>query len=306
MTAAVDELALTVVMRSYNDAALLPRTLAALRAQRGVRWKLIVFESASTDGSPAILEAFGPDRMERLEPGSYRSAKVMNRGAAWAGTELIAYLNSDAIMNHDQVLRRLGDAILADERCAGAFAAQTTRPDASALTRLDYHIAFARRHELRGEQAHWLSMVCSMIRRSAWLEQPFDERLTYAEDAVWSSRQRQRGRSIRFVPEASAEHSHEYTWAERYRRDYGDKAALAVLATRAPPGNALTGFALPLAKRCLRDAWRLTRLGRPWTALRLPAYRWPQLLGGWRGARDGWRHWHGAASDRTQPFLRRT
>jgi glycosyltransferase involved in cell wall biosynthesis len=306
LNAPADELAMTVVMRSYNDAALLPRTLAALRAQRGVRWKLIVFESASTDGSPAILEAFGPDRMERLEPGTYRSAAVMNRGAAWADTELIAYLNSDAIMNHDHVLRLLGDTVLADELCVGAFAAQTPRPEASALTRLDYHIAFARRHELGGEEAHWLSMVCSMIRRSAWLDLRFDERLTYAEDAVWSARQRERGRFIRFVPEASVEHSHEYTWAERYRRTYGDKAALAVLATRPPPANAFSGFAVPFAKQCLRDAWLLLRLGRPWAAWRVPAYRWPQLLGAWHGARAGWRHWRGEARDRTQPILRRT
>ena len=36
----------TVVMRSYNDAALLPRTLAALDAQQGVELKLFVYESA--------------------------------------------------------------------------------------------------------------------------------------------------------------------------------------------------------------------------------------------------------------------
>ncbi len=298
------DIAITVVMRCYNDAALLPRTLAALRAQRGVTWKLIVFESASTDASPAILADFGPDRIEHLEPGSYRSARVMNRGAAWATTELIAYLNSDAVMEHDRVLRQLADAILADERCAGAFAAQTVRADASTLTRLEYDVAFARRHELAGDQAHWLSMVCSMIRASAWRDEPFDERLTYAEDAVWSARQRARGRHIRFVPEARAEHSHEYTAAERYRRDYGDKAALAVLATR-PPRGAVGGLVWPFVKRCLRDSWRLCRMNRPFTLWRLPGQRWPQMKGAWHGARDGWRHWHGADARKTQPFLKR-
>ncbi|HYE06769.1 MAG TPA: glycosyltransferase [Planctomycetota bacterium] len=305
MTGAGDgDIPITVVMRCYNDAPLLPRTLTALRAQRGVTWSLIVFESASTDASPSIIADFGPDRIEHLQPGSYRSARVMNRGAAWATTELIAYLNSDAVMEHDRVLRQLADAILADERCAGAFAAQTVRPDASTLTRLDYDVAFARRHELAGDEAHWLSMVCSMIRASAWRDEPFDERLTYAEDAVWSARQRARGRHIRFVPEARAEHSHEYTAAERYRRDYGDKAALAVLATRSPRG-AIGGLLWPFAKRCLRDSWRLCRMGCPSAVLRLPFHRWPQLKGAWHGARDGWRHWHGADAQKTQPFLRR-
>ena len=51
----------TVVMRSYNDADLLPRTLAALDRQVGVLIELIVIESASTDHSLEILEKYGPD-----------------------------------------------------------------------------------------------------------------------------------------------------------------------------------------------------------------------------------------------------
>ena len=46
-------------MRSYNDAALLPRTFAGLDKQRGVDITLIVFESASTDDSPNIIREHG-------------------------------------------------------------------------------------------------------------------------------------------------------------------------------------------------------------------------------------------------------
>ena len=46
----------TVVMRSYNDADLLPRTLAALDRQQGVMIELIVIESASTDNSLEIMK----------------------------------------------------------------------------------------------------------------------------------------------------------------------------------------------------------------------------------------------------------
>ncbi len=296
---------LTVVMRSYNDAPLLPRTLAALKAQEGVAWELIVMESASTDGSPEIFERFGCRHLERLAPGSYRSSRVLNRGVELSPTELVVFLNSDGILGDPHVLRRLAEATLADPRCAGAYARQVARPDAGPMTRLEYHTAFDRRHELT-DAAGAMSLVCSLIRKSAWAVERFDERLTYAEDTVWSTRIQAKGWTVVYVPEAGAEHSHEYTWAERHRRQFGDHAALAVLATTPPPADVLRGVVIPWAKRCLRDTWRLTKRGEPWHAWRLPLHHWPLQLGKWHGATAGWAHFQDPATrDQTQPFLKR-
>ena len=60
--------------------------------------RVAVFESASTDGSKEILERHGYARIEHLEPGTYHSATVLNRGTEQADTELVAYVNSDASM----------------------------------------------------------------------------------------------------------------------------------------------------------------------------------------------------------------
>lgn len=295
-----DSYPVTVVMRSYNDAALLPHTLGALDAQRGVSIRLFVFESASTDGSKEIFERHGYDRIVHLEPGTYHSATVLNQGTEWAETELVAYLNSDAILMGPDVLRQLADAILSEDRCAGAFCKQIARPDASPMTRLDYFIAFENRREL-GSFADKMSLVCSMVRRSAWLENPFDAALTYAEDYVWSHRAQARGWTLRYVPTAVVEHSHNYGPGELYRRHFGDSAALAAIRSERPGRTALTGLWLPWAKRCLRDTWRLARMGALEHAWRLPSYRFPMLLGEWHGASAGWRHFREEGRTDPQP-----
>jgi rhamnosyltransferase len=141
-----------------------------------------------------------------------------------------------------------------------------------------------------------MTLVCSMIRREAWLEIPFDRAVTFAEDAIWSHQIAERGWSIHYVPEAVAEHSHNYTARQRYVRAYGDAAALARIADAPPPADTLRGFFLPLARRCLRDSLRLIQLGMPAAVLRLPFHRWPQLRGEWHGARDGYRHFHNKTS----------
>ncbi len=296
---------ITVVLRSYNDARLLPQTLGSLDAQENVDVRLFVFESASTDGSKEILERHGYDRIVHLAPGTYHSATVLNQGTEWADTELVAYVNSDAIMMSRHVLARLARAILGSERCAGAFSRQIARPDANVLTRLDYFTAFENRHELGAFASH-MSLVCSMVRKSVWREVPFDAGLTFAEDYVWSHRVMERGYRLCYVPEAVVEHSHNYAPEELYRRHFGDSAALATVRTSAPEPTALRGFWIPWVRRCAHDTWRLARMRRLDAAWRLPRYRYPALLGEWRGALAGWRHFREQKRTDPQPVASKT
>ena len=301
-----DNIPVTVVMRSYNDAALLPRTLAALDSQQGIDLTLFVYESASTDGSKQIFETHGYDYIRHLEPGEYRSSNVLNDGTERSRDELVAYVNSDAVMTEPMTLRRLADAILADEKVCGAFARQTVRADADPMTHVDYHVAFDRRHELGGPAASWMSLVCSMVRRSALIENRFDGTLTFAEDAVWSQGMIDQGWKTAYVKEAVAEHSHNYTWEERYRRTYGDAAALAALLKEEPDRNYLTGFLIPYLKRCLRDLPRLAKVGKLHAFYKIPFYRWPLMLANFRGTRDGWDFFNSEpeeGKERLQPVI---
>lgn len=296
----------TVVLRSYNDAALLPATLAALDRQRGVDVSLLVFESASTDGSKEILDRHGYARIEHLKPGSYHSATVLNQGVAWAETELVAFLNSDAIMMRDDVLLSLARPMVDDARCGGTFARQIPRPDASAITRLDHFVAFEQRAQL-GHFQDYLSLVTSMIRRAAWENNRFDSALTFAEDYVWSARAKAQGWTLRYVYDAVVEHSHDYDADELFRRNYGDSAALAMIADGPPPTDQLRGVLLPLAKRLARDTYRLARMGELPSAWRLPKTRWAASRGAWSGAKDGWRVLRSEAAEAgaKQPTRRR-
>ena len=296
----------TVVMRSYNDAKLLPRTLAALDAQEAVDITLFVYESASTDGSKEIFEAHGYDFIHHLKPGEYRSSKVLNDGTERSKDELVAYVNSDAIMTEPKTLRYMADTILADQKICGAFARQTVRADAHPMTCVDYHVAFDNRHELGEPAASWMSLVCSMVRRSALLANKFDDSLTFAEDAVWSQHMIDQGWKTAYVKAAVAEHSHNYTWEERYRRTYGDAAALARLLKEEPTRSYLSGFTIPYLKRCLRDVIRLIKVGKPLAIFQIPTYRWPLMLANFRGTRDGWDFFNSEpeeGKERLQPVI---
>jgi rhamnosyltransferase len=279
---------ITVVLRSYNDAALLPFTLKSLDDQRGVNISLYAFESASTDGSKEILEQHGYDRIEHLKPGTYHSSTVLNTGVEWSSTEFVAFINSDAILLSDDVLIKLAHALSKCSDCCGAFARQKARPNASVMTRLDYFAAFEHREEL-GDKSDYMSLVTSMIRRSCWEAIRFDPTLTYAEDYVWSERVKHAGYQLCYVKDAEVEHSHNYSNSDFYRRCYGDAAAISSLTGKPPPGDIIRGVLLPLCKRVMRDFYRLYRMGELSAVWKMLFYRWAGQLGQWRGSRDAWK-----------------
>jgi len=278
---------ITVVLRSYNDADLLPRTLKSLDEQQGVKIKLFVFESASTDGSKEIIEQHGYSRIKHLERGSYHSSTVLNQGVEWAETEFVAFVNSDAILLSDDVLLKLVDPLKNKPRCCGSFARQVVREDATVLTRLDHYVAFDHREQL-GDKSDHMSLVVSMIRRPCWEKIQFEPSLTYAEDYVWSSQVKAAGFELEYVKEATVEHSHNYSNDEIYRRSYGDAAAINFLSTDAPPNNVLTGAVIPYCKRILRDMIRLYKMGELTSLWPVILYRWYGSLGSWHGERDAW------------------
>ncbi|MEM7383885.1 MAG: glycosyltransferase [Verrucomicrobiota bacterium] len=298
------EIPVSVVMRSYNDAPLLPRTLEALDAQEGVAVELLVFESASTDDSVAIFESHGFEKMVQLEPGSYWSSKVLNEGVRHARHEVVVFLNSDAILTSPQVLHGMASRLLASEKTAGVFARQLPRPDAGFMTRLEFKYAFDQRESMK-EEAEWLSLVCSAVRRSVWRKEAFDERITYAEDAVWTAAVKALGFEIAYVPGVAAEHSHEYTWTQRYDRSFNDAVALGLIAKSDPSSSWLGGFLLPWIKRSLRYGLRSCLAGKPWMAPFVFSYQYPLIDGQRKGAALGWRHFSNPDTrDQLQPLSR--
>ncbi len=102
--AAVDPSPLiSVILPTHNRAALLPRAVASVRAQRYAAWEIVLVDDASADDTPAVVERLqaelGPDHLQsvRVPPGGVCAAR--NRALASARGSLIAYLDDDNAMH---------------------------------------------------------------------------------------------------------------------------------------------------------------------------------------------------------------
>jgi glycosyltransferase involved in cell wall biosynthesis len=87
---------ISVVLATYDRAALLPRAIASVLAQEGARFELIVVDDASTDATRDYLATLADPRIRVvLAERNLGPSGARNRGLAAARAEIVAFLDSD-------------------------------------------------------------------------------------------------------------------------------------------------------------------------------------------------------------------
>ena len=275
--------AVSVVMRSFNEAWAIRDTIHALKHQNfpgEIEW--IVIDSGSSDGSIDIIRNEAPDHLIQIPLGTYVPGVVLNQGARTARHDWIVYLNADATPTGPDWLSNLLDVCASTPDFGAGFSRQIPRPDCLAVFAHDYDRCFGpNRQSVRWD--HFFSMVSSATHRSVLDQHPFREDLQYAEDDEWTRRLAAHGLRIPYAETSVVVHSHNYTLKQSYKRAFGDAKALAAAGS---PGVS-TPVPLGWLADTARDAAWCLRHFRPAGIPYAAAVRLAQRLGRRDGERAG-------------------
>ena len=273
-----------IIMRCRNDMPIIAETLAMVKRQR-MESRLIVLDNGSTDGT---LEEVAKYTDNIVAVPHYVPGPVLNQGMAAAEGEYVVFLNSDCTPQNDRWLENLLAGFDSDN-VAAVFGRQVPRPGCWPLYARDTEATFGD-GRLQQYWRHCFSMASSAIRRSVWQDMKFSETLQYSEDVDWTWRARQRGHEIRYVKDSVVAHSHNYTWREYYRRQYGEGKADAMIFDWLAWQRSWFRFSLlPYGRQILSDCKYCLKRGRLLWALYSPYLRSAQLLGRRAGFNAGWR-----------------
>ena len=226
----------SVIILTKNNAATLDEVLGAVfRQDRSDELEVIHIDSGSTDDTLAIAERY-PCRRFRIAPSEFNHSATRNYAASLSQGEFVAYLSADATPARPDWLHNL-TAPLEDSSVAGVYGRQIPRPGAHVVeayflertyqaARRVKRLAPGRRITL---EDLFFSNVTSVIRKSAWRQCPFDERLHMSEDQGWARDILRAGYSLVYEPAAAVLHSHNYTFGQLFRRNFDSGHSLAVL-----------------------------------------------------------------------------
>jgi len=197
----------TVIVRTFNVDWVIDQTLSALMKQKGVEIELMIVDSGSTDLTLDIV-AFYPHRFIEIKPGTYFPGKVLNRAISKSKTEIIVFINSDAVLLDSYAVSKLIEPLCKLD-IAASYGRQVARPEADLWVRHDYERAFS----LDGRQPDWMyySLPIAAMKKSVWQIQKFYTKAWGSEDTYWGVEIKKKGYKIAYVKDAIAMHSHNYT-----------------------------------------------------------------------------------------------
>ncbi|PYE55908.1 glycosyltransferase family 2 protein [Deinococcus yavapaiensis] len=188
----------------------------------------VAIDSASTDDSVRLWREAGWDVLE-IERGRFDHGGTRNFAAHYASeADVLVFLTQDAQPISRDWLKRLV-APLASGEVAATFGRQLPRPQASLFERYARFFNYPPvSHRMtradiptRGVKAFFFSNVCSAVRRDAFFKVGgFPERTIMNEDMLLAGRFLKHGYAIGYVADAPVMHSHEYTLAQQFRRNF--------------------------------------------------------------------------------------
>ncbi len=97
----------SVIIPTYNRAALVVEAVASVLAQSFRDFELLVVDDGSTDGTPAALEAFAGRLTVLRQPARRGVSAARNQGIKAARGEWLAFLDSDDLWRPEKLARQV-------------------------------------------------------------------------------------------------------------------------------------------------------------------------------------------------------
>lgn len=90
---------ISIVLPTHNRAALLPRAVASVEAQRYPHWELVIVDDASADSTPQVIAGFEDPRVRSIRVAHGGVCAARNAALAEATGDIITYLDDDNTMH---------------------------------------------------------------------------------------------------------------------------------------------------------------------------------------------------------------
>ena len=301
---------LPIKNRAHNARALLSRVYAQ-RCDATI--EIIAVDSGSSDDTVRALSD-GDATVFTVDPSKFDYGVTRNSAAQHASGDVLVFVTSTMLPADDSWLRHLLEAYDSDETLAGVYSRSIPRPDADVLNYRDYLLAdlrtnrqeaYAIRDGLyvrfihdRDAYAHLppdrlrqlisFSNVSAAIRPAVFRAIPFRAVSTCGEDMLWAKEVLEAGYKIGHATSSVVLYSHNYSWAEGFRRSFDDSRGSAIFAG--------TDFAdasvVPTILSSVRNDWNYLAHGCQLRNAKLGHWkvqsvvrRCAQVLGQWIGAR---------------------
>lgn len=198
----------SIVIRAYNEEKHLPRLIDGIKRQNLQDIEIILVDSGSTDRTVAIAQE-NDLKIVHIDPADFTFGRSLNQGIQAARAEYVVFASAHVYPVYPDWLEQLLSPFN-DERVALSYGKQRGNSSSKYSEQRIFSQWFPETSHLN--QTHpFCNNANAAIRKSTWLDYPYDEALPGLEDLDWANRIQLSGKQIVYVSEAEIIHVHNET-----------------------------------------------------------------------------------------------
>ena len=199
---------ISVVIRARNECEWLNRTLNALSMQKFAIDEVILVDNESTDDTLKIADKYEV-RVLTISRDDFTFGRALNLGIESAKNEIIAIISAHCIPVNELWADYISVHFLKGEdySLCGVYGRQEPLPDTSPEDVRDLWTTFREERQVQFKD-YFFHNANSAIRKSLWMNAPFDENINGVEDRAWARRMLDSGYKIIYEPNARVYHYH--------------------------------------------------------------------------------------------------
>lgn len=271
----------SILIRTKNEAASIGATLDALRSQTVRPHEVFVIDSGSRDRTVSIACDRGA-RILTISPREWSYPRALNVGAREASGEILVCLSAHCRPTTDRWLAALVRHF--DDPQVAAVWGPDLLPGRTLPVRRERARQEPGSYNVQN-RAWGMTNSNSALRRSLWLQFPFDESLPATEDKAWGREAMERGYTLVWEPEAAVWHGRD-TLLNAYRRNRAVQQGFHLMFPELDPPAPLYEVLMASARQKLTTRWRDRDLHKLYGDLRNVPTKLAGELGRRRGSRS--------------------
>jgi rhamnosyltransferase len=216
----VNKILVSVVIRTLNEEKHLLELLSAIKMQDSSFYDIetIIIDSGSCDRTLEIAEEYGC-RITHIDKSEFTFGRSLNKGCEFSKGKYLVFISGHCIPCDKNWINNLVKPL--ETECVYCYGRQLGR-DTTKFSERQLLSKYFPKDSNIPQNGFFCNNANAAIRRTTWIEQPFNEELTGCEDMYLAKLLVEKGGGVGYVAEAGVYHIHDETWSKvkvRYERE---------------------------------------------------------------------------------------
>ncbi len=202
-----NKIKISVLIRSFNESKWIGICLNKINQQSVKPYEILLIDNKSSDGTIDIARSFY-NKIKIYEYNEkYTPGKMLNFGMSKCSGDYILIISAHCIPCDKYLIENLLKHLEDNPQTCASYARQVSLGFSDDLTVRDLMLTYGSESKLQKTDPQF-NNACSIIRKSEWINNKFDNSITNLEDRYWAAQKIKKNKFIYYSAESKVFHYH--------------------------------------------------------------------------------------------------